>query len=83
MRVVGNDIVVFGREFMSLHQLLDGDGVRTVDRKKEERTCELRPQQVDCVSLGEPQIPVHWDVIVVIGLPGVMMLREDDRSLSL
>lgn len=34
MGVVGNNIVVFGRQLMSLHQLLEGDGVRTVDRKK-------------------------------------------------
>lgn len=59
MGVVGNDIVVFGREVMSLHQLLEGDGVRTADRKKEDRTCELRFQQVDLVSLGAPPTPVH------------------------
>lgn len=34
MGVAGNNIVVLGRQVMSLHQLLEGDGVRTVDRKK-------------------------------------------------
>lgn len=77
MGVVGNDIVVFGREVMSLHQLLEGDEVRTVDRKKEVRACGLRSQQVACISLGEPHVPIYWDVIIFIGLPGVMMLRED------
>lgn len=34
MGVVDNDIVVSGREVMSLHQLLEGDRVRAVDRRK-------------------------------------------------
>lgn len=45
-----------------------------MDKKKEERTYGSIYQQV-AISLREPQIPVHWDVIIVIGLPGAMMLR--------
>lgn len=63
MGVIGNDIVVFGREVMSLHQLLKGDLSQS--------------------GRYEEQIPVPWDVIIVIGLPGVMMLREADLGLPL